>query len=230
MWQTAKSSFQNPENLTENSRSKRGLRRKQGEAELYRDLFGNGRYNKWIRPVEHANMTVKVYFELYIAQLIKVDEVSQIMETKLWLRQAWTDYKLKWNQSEYDNITNIRVPSESIWRPDIVLYNTAMGDFHVKQNTKAVVDHNGKVYWMPPAILKSSCSIDVTYFPFDAQNCTMKFGAWTHDQSRIDLKMVKADANQDEFWESGEWEILDAKGIKHERKYNCCPGTEFKSY
>ena len=67
MWQTAKSSFQNPENLTENSRSKRGLRRKQGEAELYRDLFGNGRYNKWIRPVEHANMTVKVYFELYIA-------------------------------------------------------------------------------------------------------------------------------------------------------------------
>ena len=31
--------------------------------------------------------------------------------------------------------------------------------------------------------------------------------------------MVKQDANQDEFWESGEWEILDAKGIKHERKY-----------
>lgn len=134
------------------------------------------------------------------------------------------DYKLRWNFTEYDNITNIRVPSEDIWRPDIVLYNTAMGDFHVKQNTKAVVSYNGQVSWMPPAILKSSCSIDVTYFPFDAQNCTMKFGAWTHDQSRIDLKMVKQDANQDEFWESGEWEILDAKGIKHERKYNCCPG------
>ena len=137
------------------------------------------------------------------------------------------DYKLRWNFTEYDNITNIRVPSEDIWRPDIVLYNTAMGDFHVKQNTKAVVSYNGQVSWMPPAILKSSCSIDVTYFPFDAQNCTMKFGAWTHDQSRIDLKMVKQDANQDEFWESGEWEILDAKGIKHERKYNCCPGNGY---
>lgn len=98
----------------------------------------------------------------------------------------------------------------------------------MKQNTKAVVSYNGQVSWMPPAILKSSCSIDVTYFPFDAQNCTMKFGAWTHDQSRIDLKMVKQDANQDEFWESGEWEILDAKGIKHERKYNCCPGNGCK--
>ena len=39
--------------------------------------------------------------------------------------------------------------------------------------------------------------------------------------------MVKQDANQDEFWESGEWEILDAKGIKHERKYNCCPGNGY---
>ena len=46
------------------------------------------------------------------------------------------------------------------------------------------------------AILKSSCSIDVTYFPFDAQNCTMKFGAWTHGKSRIDLKMVRNMANQ----------------------------------
>lgn len=167
----------------------------------------------------NANETVKVYFELYIAQLIKIDEVSQIMETKLWLKQRWNDYKLRWNFTEYDKIRNIRVPSDDIWKPDIVLYNTAMGDFHVKQNTKAVVSYDGEVTWMPPAILKSSCSIDVTYFPFDAQNCTMKFGAWTHGKSRIDLKMVRNMANQDEFWESGEWEILDAKGVKVSQTY-----------
>ena len=86
-----------------------------------------------------------------------------------------------------------------------------MGDFHVKQNTKAVVSYDGEVTWMPPAILKSSCSIDVTYFPFDAQNCTMKFGAWTHGKSRIDLKMIRNEANTNVFRVSGEWEILDAK-------------------
>lgn len=36
--------------------------------------------------------------------------------------QEWTDYKLRWNPDDYGGITSIRVPSESIWLPDIVLY------------------------------------------------------------------------------------------------------------
>lgn len=37
--------------------------------------------------------------------------------------QEWNDYKLRWNPEEYENVTSIRIPSEIIWRPDIVLYN-----------------------------------------------------------------------------------------------------------
>lgn len=39
------------------------------------------------------------------------------------LQQEWNDYKLRWKPSDYDNVTSIRVPSELIWVPDIVLYN-----------------------------------------------------------------------------------------------------------
>lgn len=39
------------------------------------------------------------------------------------LPQEWNDYKLRWNPEEYENVTSIRIPSEIIWRPDIVLYN-----------------------------------------------------------------------------------------------------------
>lgn len=38
-------------------------------------------------------------------------------------QQEWNDYKLRWRPSDYDNVTSIRVPSELIWVPDIVLYN-----------------------------------------------------------------------------------------------------------
>nr|XP_019608922.1 PREDICTED: neuronal acetylcholine receptor subunit alpha-4 [Rhinolophus sinicus] len=35
----------------------------------------------------------------------------------------WHDYKLRWDPGDYENVTSIRIPSELIWRPDIVLYN-----------------------------------------------------------------------------------------------------------
>lgn len=37
--------------------------------------------------------------------------------------QIWNDYKLRWMPVEFDGIEFIRVPSNKIWRPDIVLYN-----------------------------------------------------------------------------------------------------------
>lgn len=75
---------------------------------------------------------------------------------------------------------------------------------------------------MPPAIFKSSCKIDVTYFPFDYQNCTMKFGSWSYDKAKIDLVLIGSSMNLKDYWESGEWAIIKAPGYKHDIKYNCC--------
>ncbi|CAM4585344.1 unnamed protein product [Leuciscus chuanchicus] len=137
-------------------------------------------------------------------------------------QQIWNDYKLRWNPKDFGGVEFIRVPSKKIWKPDIVLYNNAVGDFQVDDKTKALLRYNGDVTWIPPAIFKSSCKIDVTYFPFDYQNCTMKFGSWTYDKAKIDLVLIGSTVNLNDFWESGEWTIIDAPGYKHDIKYNCC--------
>ncbi|CAB1327057.1 unnamed protein product [Coregonus sp. 'balchen'] len=138
------------------------------------------------------------------------------------LQRIWNDYKLSWAPVEFDGIEFIRVPSNKIWRPDIVLYNNAVGDFLVEDKTKALLKFDGTVTWVPPAIFKSSCPMDITYFPFDYQNCSMKFGSWTYDKAKIDLVLIGSKVNLKDFWESGEWEIIDAPGYKHDIKYNCC--------
>uniref|UniRef100_A0A672Z2F7 Cholinergic receptor nicotinic alpha 2 subunit n=1 Tax=Sphaeramia orbicularis TaxID=375764 RepID=A0A672Z2F7_9TELE len=194
--------------------------RSQPLAELFRSLFGG--YSKWSRPARNITDVVIVKFGLSIAQLIDVDEKNQMMTTNVWLKQEWTDYKLQWSPSDFDNLTSIRVPSELIWVPDIVLYNNADGEFAVTHMTKAQLFHNGRVRWVPPAIYKSSCSIDVTFFPFDQQSCKMKFGSWTYDRAKIDLEPFENTVDLKDYWESGEWAIVNAVGTYNTKKYNCC--------
>lgn len=50
----------------------------------------------------------------------------------------------------------------------------------------------------------------------------MKFGSWTYDKAKIDLVLIGSTINLKDFWESGEWMIIDAPGYKHDIKYNCC--------
>ncbi|XP_037617920.1 neuronal acetylcholine receptor subunit alpha-2-like isoform X1 [Sebastes umbrosus] len=190
------------------------------EDELFRSLFGG--YSKWTRPARNITDVVIVKFGLSIAQLIDVDEKNQMMTTNVWLKQEWTDYKLQWSPSDFDNVTSIRVPSELIWVPDIVLYNNADGEFAVTHMTKAHLFHTGRVRWVPPAIYKSSCSIDVTFFPFDQQSCKMKFGSWTYDRAKIDLEPFENTVDLKDYWESGEWAIVNAVGTYNTKKYDCC--------
>lgn len=99
---------------------------------------------------------------------------------------------------------------------------SADGDFAVTHLTKAHLFYDGRIKWMPPAIYKSSCSIDVTFFPFDQQSCKMKFGSWTYDRAKIDLITMASNVDQMDYWESGEWVIVNAVGKYNTKKYECC--------
>nr|AWX65630.1 nicotinic acetylcholine receptor alpha 3 subunit [Laodelphax striatellus] len=153
------------------------------------------------------------------------------MTTNLWVEQSWYDYKLQWDPKEYGGVEMLHVPSDHIWRPDIVLYNNADGNFEVTLATKATLNYTGRVEWKPPAIYKSSCEIDVEYFPFDEQTCVMKFGSWTYDGFQVDLRHVDEVENSNvveigvdltEFYTSVEWDILEVPAVRHEKFYTCC--------
>lgn len=51
------------------------------------------------------------------------DERNQVLTLYLWIRQEWTDAYLHWDPKAYGDLDAIRIPSDLVWRPDIVLYN-----------------------------------------------------------------------------------------------------------
>ncbi|CAH0554069.1 unnamed protein product [Brassicogethes aeneus] len=66
---------------------------------------------------------------------------------------------------------------------------SADGNYEVTLMTKATVYYNGLVVWQPPAVYKSSCSIDVEFFPYDVQTCVLKLGSWTYDGFKVTLSI-----------------------------------------
>lgn len=57
------------------------------------------------------------------------------------------------------------------------------------RRTKAVITEEGRVSLNVPTIIKSSCKIHVKYYPFDQQECKLKFGSWTYDSFGIALEL-----------------------------------------
>ncbi|XP_042594179.1 neuronal acetylcholine receptor subunit beta-2-like isoform X3 [Cyprinus carpio] len=186
------------------------------EERLVNYLLSPDRYNKLIRPAVNKSQQVTIAIQVSLAQLISVNEREQIMTTNCWLSQVWNDYRLMWDPEEYEGIRKVRLPTQHIWLPDIVLYNNADGTYEVSFYSNAVVSNNGEVAWLPPAIYKSACKIEVRDFPFDQQNCTLKFRSWTYDHTEIDLILLSDFASRDDFKPSGEWDIVSLPGRKNE--------------
>ncbi|XP_055984750.1 neuronal acetylcholine receptor subunit beta-4 [Sorex fumeus] len=187
-------------------------RRANAEEKLMNDLLNKTRYNNLIRPATSNSQLISIQLQLSLAQLISVNEREQFMTTNVWLKQEWTDYRLAWNSSRYEGVNILRIPAKRLWLPDIVLYNNADGSYEVSIYTNVVVRSNGSAMWLPPAIYKSACKIEVKHFPFDQQNCTLKFRSWTYDHTEIDMVLKSPTASMDDFTPSGEWDIVALPG------------------
>uniref|UniRef100_A0A8C8IVH9 Cholinergic receptor, nicotinic, beta 2 n=1 Tax=Oncorhynchus tshawytscha TaxID=74940 RepID=A0A8C8IVH9_ONCTS len=186
------------------------------EERLVEHLLNPAHYNKLIRPATNGSELVTVQLMVSLAQLISVHEREQVMTTNVWLTQEWQDYRLTWVPEEFDGMEKVRLPSKHIWLPDVVLYNNADGMYEVSFYSNAVVSHDGSIFWLPPAIYKSACKIEVKHFPFDQQNCTMRFRSWTYDRTEIDLILRSDVASMDDFTPSGEWDIIALPGRRNE--------------
>jgi nicotinic acetylcholine receptor len=129
-----------------------------------------------------------------------------------------------------------------------LFFSSADGDYQITTKTKATIRNDGKVVWEPPMIYKSYCAINIEYYPFDTQDCYMKFGTWSLDGNAVDLehininssvpvkdlhipddgsstKMYTVDFGIDmsDYYPSVEWDILSIPAQKNIKLYSYGP-------
>ena len=111
----------------------------------------------------------------------------------------------------------------SVWTPDIYLYNTAENPLENLKWSNVDVSSNGDVLWFRPGILQSTCSFDMTNFPYDIQECELKFGSWSYTGSHLKLVETSPTIDFTNYQENEEWEITNSSYNINSIKYACCP-------
>ncbi|CAF0902173.1 unnamed protein product [Didymodactylos carnosus] len=140
------------------------------EQRLFYNLMRS--YEKAVRPVRKATDAVVVKLGITLTQIMDIE---------------WKDVFFKWSPDDYNRLKKFRIPCRYIWLPDIVLYNSADDYTQGYMQSLAMIEHDGTVFWPPIVKFRSTCKIDITWFPFDDQLCFLKFGSWTYDSTQITL-------------------------------------------
>lgn len=57
------------------------------------------------------------YFCSHVSVLTAMSLIVLIM----W--QEWNDYNLRWNDSDYGGVKDLRITPNKLWKPDVLMYN-----------------------------------------------------------------------------------------------------------
>ena len=75
--------------------------------------------------------------------------------------------------------------------------------------TNAIISPDGTVLWLFPALIKTSCTLNVKYFPFDTQNCDIVFISWTHSGEQVDIFYNETMANTVYYASTNQVRVLE---------------------
>ncbi|CAD5116792.1 DgyrCDS5640 [Dimorphilus gyrociliatus] len=141
---------------------------------------------------------------------------------------SWQDQIHNWDPKDFGGIRKLTVSPHDIWVPDIFLYSS-ISRRNIEKDTldiNILLGYDGICQWIPPIIYQSSCETNMRDFPFDVQNCSLKFGSWVHSSEFIDIRIAEnTPVDLSEYLENAEFTMLETFGVRKLSNYSCCSDT-----
>uniref|UniRef100_A0A0M3KAL8 Acetylcholine receptor subunit alpha-type deg-3 (inferred by orthology to a C. elegans protein) n=2 Tax=Anisakis simplex TaxID=6269 RepID=A0A0M3KAL8_ANISI len=181
---------------------------------LTRDLLAKDRYDKRVRPISNHSKSLKIHLSMSLYQIIDVN---------------WTDEMLTWDPQDYGMINMTILPHYAIWIPDTYLYNSVVMShdeterfMNVKVSSRHWENTTGaNISFLYPAINTLTCRLNVRYFPYDQQKCTLIISSWTNSIAALNYT-AEGNVNMESFIRSEEWDVISFRIHRHERVFACC--------
>ncbi|KAH3694714.1 hypothetical protein DPMN_082155 [Dreissena polymorpha] len=153
-------------------------------------------YNKMFRPVLNQSKPVVVYTGLELISIQDFNEVAEKISFTGIFSFAWYDERLFWDPKDYGGIESLNIDVNMIWTPQLMLANSVKKIDRISQDWHTVsVTDLGLCFYIIGNVFTTSCTVDVTFYPWDKQTCRFEFmPANFYDSSKINLFPYEGDA------------------------------------
>ncbi|KAG7240169.1 hypothetical protein INR49_027253 [Caranx melampygus] len=167
---------------------------------------------KVTRPVLDYRHPTTVELDIILYAILAVIEKTQTFIPFIWATMMWNNELISWDPAQFCGITQVSVPREMLWRPDLFVYEMIQKD-ESPQNPYMYVSYDGTVTSEEDVKVVSTCKMDVHKFPFDTQMCNISIGSAIHSADEIRLLPFSNSTRATQFSREvmktqGEWEFL----------------------
>ncbi|XP_072494430.1 5-hydroxytryptamine receptor 3C [Notamacropus eugenii] len=167
---------------------------------------------KAFRPFVNFSDPTRVNISFTLSAILEVNAQIQLLTSFIWLELFWDNPFISWNPEECGGITDLTIAADNLWLPDIFIIEFMDVD-QTPSDLDAYVNSKGHIKYKKPMKVTSICSLDIFYFPFDQQNCTLTFSSFLYTVNDILLGLDKevweiADTSRHLMQTQGEWQLL----------------------
>ena len=181
--------------------------------QLLDDLFTN--YSKAVRPGGADGSTSVVEMVLRPVKLLNLDERAESIELKMIIEVYWHDHSLMWDESSYNDISSIHTEQSKLWLPPIIIENSLTKTDRLSEygNKLISIDSEGNLLWTILDNYLTTCDIDISFYPFDEQDCQISLSTFPIPESHVSIKVDSPRRplfNTVWFNTGGTWQLVES--------------------
>ncbi|CAG2112696.1 unnamed protein product, partial [Medioppia subpectinata] len=151
-------------------------------------------YNETTRSTEPVIVRTNMYIRGI--EYISVDKMEY--KIQMTFRQQWTDDRLKFDDMKGQIKYLVLDDPNRIWIPDTFFSNSRFTLSHtdIRPNLLFRIYPNGNVLFSKRMTATLACPMDLKYFPFDRQICSIQMASWSYTTDDMVLLWKEGDPVQ----------------------------------
>ena len=154
---------------------------------------------------------INVNISVFPIDVVELDPVQQVMRMSAFIYIMWNEPALKWHPEDYAGINVTDLPPSQLWTPMLSVVNEVSDKMlHADEKTTLAVYSFGTVVLSMARTLQTSCTMDLTNFPFDQQVCSVNFYSLSQTPFMSVFPFMGAPPSVFQHYSAaGEWVLVD---------------------